>query len=264
MGKKRISISTCFDYSIPIERQLALVSEAGFTHISLGQNRSHFDYLSNEGIRKIRKLLDSYSLRIDTIHGPETTKTNTSELALIAKSAVELQAPVVVLHGGPFDFKKDELESRLVELRRICKELDSISRQTGVKFALENVLPGPATKLIERAIIETDPDTIGFCYDSSHDQIGGPKPFALLKELKDRLIAVHLSDRVKEFVDHIIPGKGFIDWDDLCSILRNLKITFPLLLELMTTNSYEKDATSFLKSAYKSGSDLYDRIYLNY
>ena len=81
------------------------------------------------------------------------------------------------------------------------------------------------------------------------------------KELKDKLIAVHLSDRVKEFVDHVIPGEGFINWTSLCSILRDSGISFPLLLEVMVTNSSEKDPAMFLNLAFKSGSKLYSKIY---
>lgn len=259
---KRISISTCFDYNLPIETQLPLIAEAGFTHFSLGSDLIHFDYRLAGNREKLLKLMNDYSLLIDTIHGPQLDKTNAVDLTVIAESAVSLKAPVVVLHGGPFDFKQDELLPRLKELKDTCKELDRISKNTGVTFALENVLPGPATELVKRAILETDYNSIGFCYDSSHDQIGGPKPFDLLMELSNRLVTVHLSDRLREFVDHVIPGEGFIDWNGLCPILKESEIRFPLLLEVMTTNDSEKDPVRFLNLAYKSGCDLYDRICL--
>ena len=260
MARELVSISTCFDYSVPIERQLAVVSEAGFTHISLGQDVSHFDYLSKQDRASILRLLARHSLRIDTIHGPQADKTESGELAAIAEAAIDLQAPVIVLHGGPFDFAEDELDSRLEKLRRTCVDLDSISRRTGVVFALENVMPGPATEVVRRAILEADHRTIGFCYDSSHDQIGGPNPFDLLADLKERLVAVHLSDRLKEFEDHVIPGAGFIDWDRLCAILAGAHTTFPLLLEVMTMYSAQKDLSKFLSQAFKTGCELFNRI----
>jgi sugar phosphate isomerase/epimerase len=262
MIDKQISISSCFDYEIPIERQIPLIARAGFSHISLGQNQSHFNYQSLENRRKILKLIKEYSLQIDTIHGPQADKTSAAELTTLAESAAELQSPVVVLHGGPFEFGAEELERRIKDLERLCEEIDIISQHTGVKFALENVLPGPSTELMRRTLLETNSPNIGFCYDSSHDQIGGPNPFELLKELKDKLIAVHLSDRIKEFVDHVIPGEGFIDWNGLCTILKDSRILFPLLLEVMITNSSEKDSTMFLNLAFKRGSALYDQIYL--
>jgi len=260
MNKRQISISTWFDYNIPIEKQIPLIAEAGLTHISLGRDRAHFNYFNEEDQTGILKLLHEYSLQIDTIHGPEIGKENAGELMAIAEAAVELRAPVIVLHGGPFSFGQNELEARLSELRLKCRELDTIARCTGVKFALENVLPGPATELIRKAILEADPATIGFCYDSSHDQIDGPNPFDLLLELKDRVIAVHLSDRIREFVDHVIPGEGFIDWETLCLTLTTAKMTFPLLLEVNVQHSSEKDTVKFLNLAYRRGCGLYDRI----
>ena len=77
--------------------------------------------------------------------------TSVDELASTAETAVDLKAPVIVLHGGPFEFSTDELDSRLIELKRVCHQLDTISRHTGVMFALENVTPGPATELVRRA-----------------------------------------------------------------------------------------------------------------
>lgn len=49
MGRREISISTCFDYDVPIESQLPLVAEAGFTHVSLGAREPHSKYLSQDG-----------------------------------------------------------------------------------------------------------------------------------------------------------------------------------------------------------------------
>jgi len=44
-----------------------------------------------------------------------------------------------------------------------------MSKQSGVKFAIENVLPGIATDFAEFVINKTNPKHFGFCYDSSHD-----------------------------------------------------------------------------------------------
>ena len=262
MDKKRISISTCFDYGIPIEAQIPLISAAGFTHISLGSNQTHFNYLSGSDRQKLKELLNRYSLKIDTIHGPIADKPGVvEELKALAEGAAELEAPVVVLHGGPFTFNEYELDPRLARLIEVCREIEKISQNTGIIFALENVHPGPATELVRRIFLEVESQKIGFCYDSSHDQMYCPNPFDLLYELKDRLVAVHISDRIKEFVDHVIPGEGFIDWTNLCLILKDANMTFPLLLEVMTTHSSEKDPVRFLELAFDRGCALYDEIF---
>lgn len=259
--RKNISISTGFDYDIPIEKQVPLIARAGFTYLSLGTDRSHFDYLSKESRQQLSELLRQYSLKIDTIHGPDAVKTSIEEFKLITEASVELNVPVVVFHAGPFEFPESELDAMFLELKKICREIDMISQDTGITFALENVAPGPATELVRKLLLETDLTRIGFCYDSAHDQIDGPRSFALLQGLKHKLVAVHLSDRIKPFVDHVIPWEGFIHWDELCRILKDSNITFPLLFEAMTMNSAEKDPVKFLALAYERACRLYDKIF---
>ena len=131
------------------------------------------------------------------------------------------------------------------------KELEAVSRKSGVRFALENVLPGPATELVETALKYLDPTCFGFCYDSSHDQIGGPKPFDLLLRQKNRVFAVHLSDRTADFVDHMPPGEGWINWETLIAALKTGVFSGPLLFEVMVTNASQKDTDAFLELVYR-------------
>ena len=101
-----------------------------------------------------------------------------------------------------------------------------------------------------------DPAVFGFCYHSAHDQIGGPRPFTLLRRLGVRLIAVQLSDRIRDYVDHVLPGDGFIDWPGLCAELRQSAFRGPVLLEVATTHSAEKDTRRFLRRAHASACQL--------
>jgi sugar phosphate isomerase/epimerase len=70
------------------------------------------------------------------------------------------------------------------------------------------------------------------------------------------------SDRIHEFVDHVIPGEGFIDWDRLMSVLKQTSFAGPLLLEVLTKYSPEaqKGPESFLRLAYTRGTELYQQI----
>jgi sugar phosphate isomerase/epimerase len=125
-----------------------------------------------------------------------------------------------------------------------------------VRLALENVLPGPATELIRRALGMLDPIWFGFCYDSSHDQIGGPHAMHLLAQLRHRLIAVQLSDRIREIVDHVIPGEGFIHFQEVCAELAHAQYDRPLLLEVSTTHSAVKEPREFLRIAHRQAVQL--------
>lgn len=255
--RPELSIATSFEYSIPIEEQLVLIAAAGFTHISLGHDATHSGYLSKEGRDVLRSLLRESALRIDTIHGPRADAPGGSQLLTdVAEAAADLGASVVVIHAGPFDFPAEQLPSRLEALLDVCECLEPGLERTGVVLALENVMPGPATDLVRLALQRLDSQYFGFCYDSAHDQIGGPRPFDLLAQLAGRLRAVHLNDRARDFVDHLIPGEGFIDWPTLCSLIQASAFTGPLALEVDTRHSREKDPLRFLLLAYERGRHL--------
>ena len=260
-AQRNLSIAASFVYDIPIETQIPLIAEAGFNFVSPGGSLEHLNYLSKEVRKNFTKLLNRYSLKMDTIHGPVTGKFDLEKYKRTAEAAAEFGASVVVAHCSPFEITESELASLLPQREKDCRELEKISRETGVRFALENMMPGPASRLVKQLVQDADPACIGFCYDSSHDQVDGPRAFTLLEGLKDRLIAVHLSDRIKPFTDHVIPWEGFIHWDELCPILKTCNIQFPLLLEVATTFSAEKDPEKFLKLAYKAGCKLWDVIY---
>lgn len=248
----KLSISTCFNYAIPIDEQISLVAEAGFCHISLGGNESHANYLTAKGRKRLNELLQQSNLTIDTIHGPQADRPDSIErLTAVAIAAVELGAPIVVMHASSFDFPIEQFSHRLNAVLATCSALKPVAKDTGILFAIENVFPGPATDIVSQLLDCLDPRYFGFCYDSSHDQIGGPRPFDLLRALKERLFTVHLSDRIREFVDHVPPGEGFIDWVELAAILRTTPMKGPLLFELMIENSTEINPRLFLNLAYE-------------
>jgi sugar phosphate isomerase/epimerase len=259
--KRNLSIAGSFAYDVPIEKQIPMIAQAGFNYFSPGGSLTHCNYLDKETRKKLAALLNWYPLKMDTIHAPLTGKFDIEKYQATAEAAAEFGAGVVVVHCSPFEITESDLALLLPQLKKDCSELEKISQATGVRFALENMMPGPASTLIEKLVEDADPACIGFCYDSSHDQVDGPRAFTLLAELKDRLIAVHLSDRIKPFTDHVIPWEGFIRWDELIPILKSCNIQFPLLLEVATTHSAQKDPAKFLKLAYQEGCKLWDMIF---
>lgn len=260
---RKISVSTCFDYSIPIERQLPMIADAGFTHVSIGNgDDSHSGILTDEGAVRLKGLLCDNGLAIDTVHGHNLDKPDAMEVnERLARAAAYLGAPVVVIHASSFAIDPATAEVRYCDVMAKLPELRRLSEKYGVVFAFENLLPGAATDLAMRVLDAAPPEYFGFCYDSSHHQIGGPHSFEFLEQHAHRLRAVHISDRVREFVDHVLPGEGFVDFSAMCAALRAAKMDFPLLLEVMTTHSVYKNPEEFLSEAYKRAADLWDAIF---
>lgn len=256
-----ISIATSFDYSIPIMTQLKLIARYGFSHVSIGGNYSHSG-IQGGSVFGLAGAASDLGLRYDTVHGynldkPDALKVN----AEVAKAASFLGAKVVVVHCSPFAFDPATLERRISVTLDKIRGLSEVADAAGVRFAFENVLPGVPTELAVFALENSDPNRFGFCYDSAHDQIDGPRGFTLLDRVAPRLIAVHISDRSGYEVDHQIPGEGFIDFMAITSRLRVVKPAFPLLMEVMATHSRYGGTGAFLAAAYREGAKLYKNIY---
>jgi len=106
-----------------------------------------------------------------------------------------------------------------------------------------------------------DPDIFGLCYDSTHDQIDGPRPFDLIDGFGGRILAVHLSDRVKAHVDHVIPGEGFIAWTEMCARLRSARYPGPASMEVMMAHSSSKEPAAFLREAREAAVRIWSLIH---
>jgi sugar phosphate isomerase/epimerase len=255
------SIATSFNYDIPIEKQLRLIAEAGFSHFSLGALPEHSGYMEAARRRELKARMVDLGLAIDTIHAcalhyPEPVE----QISATLRAAAELATSLVVAHAGPFHCAAEGLDERLAAVVSACKEVMPVAEATGVRLALENVMPGPATDLVRRALHDLDPAVFGLCYDSSHDQIDGPRPFDLIDEFRERIFAVHLSDRIRAHVDHVIPGEGFIAWPEMCERLRMAHYSGPILMEVMMTHSRFQRPAEFLREAQAAARTTWDAI----
>ena len=259
--KPKTSIATSFQYDIPIAEQLAMIAQARFSHVSLGARPEHSGYLDTRRRRELKARLSEHGLAVDTIHAQVLADpTEVAQALATVEAAADLGTPCVVAHVGPFDCSPEGFEERLTSVLSACNALVPMAKGTGIVFALENVMPGPATDLVRRALQALEPGVFGLCYDSSHDQIDGPRPFDLIDEFKNRIFAVHLSDRIRPHVDHVLPGEGFIAWPEMCAKLCWAQYSGPILMEVMMTHSRFQETAEFLREAHSAAADTWNLI----
>lgn len=257
------SISTCFNYEIPIKEQLKLVHNAGFTHISIGNEYSHSGILDERRLDDLCKQINESGLLVDTVHGYDLDQKDAIDInEKVAKAAHQLKAKIVVVHCSAFMFPDEFYTEKYESVNGKINLLEKLAEKYNIRFAFENVVPGLPTKLCEEMVALSNPKYIGFCYDSSHDQIDGPNNMDLLTRQKDRLIAVHLSDRIRDFVDHVIPGDGFINFDEITPLLKEAKFNGPLLMEVEMTHSQYKEENVFLKKVFEAAQILAKEVNL--
>jgi hypothetical protein len=66
---------------------------------------------------------------------------------------------------------------------------------------------------------------------------------------------------IRDFVDHVIPGEGFIHWPAVCAELARARNDQPLLLEVTTTHSAVKEPREFLRIAHRQGLQLAAQVH---
>ncbi|GMQ59925.1 hypothetical protein AN1V17_43250 [Vallitalea sediminicola] len=254
-----ISISTCFNYNVPLHKQLKMIKDAKFEYVSISSNYSHNGLLDNPD--KLLELIQKYDLKVDTIHG---CSANNPEAFKILKDCSEvadrLGAGVVVIHPCDFYITKDKVEPKYKELINLCEKLIPIAKTYNIKYAIENLHPDGATDVLKMALDKLDKKYFGMCYDITHAQIDGPRKCDLIELYGDKIIAVHISDRIKEFVDHVVPGEGFIDFDYMLKKLAEIGYDKPLLMEVLTDHTAYKESEQLLCMTYKSGLKLEQKL----
>lgn len=188
----------------------------------------HKDRLTAPRLRMVEELTDSYDLRL-TIHSPildmniaSATRSFRSEsVRQVLRSidnAARLGAELVVVHPGvrtPLEYFDPKIH--WVLNRESLRQILSYGERAGVKIGVEN-MPSNHSYLLEKP--SEFLDLIGeglplqMTLDVGHANTTGQLK-AFLKEMGTRIAHIHLHDNMGERDDHLVVGKGTIDWPSL-------------------------------------------------
>ena len=262
-----ISISTAFNYEMPLADQLPMIKKSGFTHISFGSSTSHSNNLSAPGQAELRRMVSGAGLGVCSIHAPIDKEAEISspqeEIATAAldllkrciDAVVALNARTVIFHATasrPDDPETDRRRKLLVE--QVSRLLDYVGDQA-VQLAVENLSYLPANDISAHSLDEIDHPKYGFCYDSSHDNLT-PPPMAILEKYGDRLMTTHISDNRGEKDDHLLPWEGEIAWDAFCRAFSEIPFRGVFLMEPVMARSAFQKPDEFLREAFARGQKL--------
>ena len=151
---KEISISTCFDYTIPINKQIELISHTGFTHLSLGASLEHFNYLCKDNRKQLVNKLEALQLKVDTIHACRIDDlSNVDRLVETLKAAQDLKAATIVVHASEFVLHENDIDRRIETVLKVCSQIQEKAQHYGIRIAIENVFPGHGDIVAERATV---------------------------------------------------------------------------------------------------------------
>ncbi len=214
---------------------LVEIAAHGFEAIEVFAVRDHFDYRDRRAAVALAEWLDDTRLTLHSVHAPiagryvSGTWKDGSSLAAAdegrRKAAVDetlaaldvaaaIPYRVLVAHCGVPQPYAAHGDNHLGSLVRSLEELSPVAQRYGVRIAVEvipNALSTPSA-LVE--VIESDIDArgLGICMDVGHARMMGDVVDAI-ETCSGHLLTTHLHDNRGRTDDHLIPGKGVIDWE---------------------------------------------------
>lgn len=214
---------------------LVEIAAHGFDAIEVFAVRDHFDYRDRRAAVALAEWLDDTRLRLHSMHAPIAAKYVNGKwengLSLASadearrKAAVEeslatldvaaaIPYNVLVVHCGvpvPYAQAGDNSRGALV---KSLEELSPVAQQYGVRIAIE-VIPNElstASALVELIESEIEAVGLGICMDVGHARMMGDVVDAI-ETCSGHVITTHLHDNRGRSDDHLVPGKGVIDWE---------------------------------------------------
>ena len=233
---------------------LVEIAAHGFDAVEVFAVKSHFDYRDRRAAIALAEWLDDTRLTLRSMHAPiardyvngswkdglslaatdeSQRKAAIEETLATLDVAAAVRYSTLVVHGGVPEPHGGPADNHLASLVRSLEELSPVAQQYGVRLAVEvipNALSTPAA-LVD--LIESDIDAadLGICMDVGHARLMGDVVDAI-ETCSGHLITTHLHDNRGRNDDHLVPGKGVIDWDATLLALQKIGYDGAWMFEL--------------------------------
>ena len=204
------------------------------------------DAARKDRIRLLKKMLDQSHIRPMTVHAlfgsaydisVRDERSRRQALAAMDTSidlAIQLDAPIVVVHASAEPIAPDERQQRLEGAQAALAEIGQRCRELGKRIAVE-LLPrtclGNTVEELFELLDPLDSGTFGVCLDTNHLMDRYRDLAHTVRQLGDRLFTLHLSDYDGIDEKHELPGKGVLDWKSFMQALRDIDYSGPFNYE---------------------------------
>jgi sugar phosphate isomerase/epimerase len=228
-------ISTHLYISERLDRDhLVEIAAHGFEAIELFALREHFDYRDRRAAVALAEWLDDTRLRLHSMHAPiagtyaagrwkdglslasadeSRRKAALDETLATLDVAAAVPYRVLVVHCGVPDPHASRGDNHRGALVRSLEELSPVAQRFGVQLAVEVIPNELSTPSALVDLIESDIDAeLGICMDVGHARLMGDVVDAI-ETCSGHVITTHLHDNRGRNDDHLVPGRGAIDWD---------------------------------------------------
>jgi L-ribulose-5-phosphate 3-epimerase len=261
----KLGISTTVDYTINIFDQLRLFSRAGFKFVSIGARMEHSGFYEPNRFNDFLKKTADFGLLMESVHAPfgeehDLAATDGAARQVAAESIIDFISrstgygiPIVIIH--PHHYFSDDKEACF---ERAADSLAKVllAKPDEIAVAIENLPTREGSWICDKLLETFDRGKVGFCYDSSHENMSG-EPFHLLKKHYLRMITCHLSDNQGFKDQHLVPGDGNINWGELKSFFDKSPKMHNILLEVGTGEKLTEPVEELVMRAARKAKEIF-------
>ena len=240
-----IALSTGCCRRAPLAAVLRAIRAAGISRVEIGTPPEHFNPDDRLLPWQLGAELAALPIVPVSIHAPFGAAMDLAsphaghreagiEGALAAARTLAGRPDAIVV-AHPSDLLREGGDTR-ARLRWSLESLlivDAFCRDARLRLAVETPLPhlvgGHPDEMAW--LLERLPPSVGMCLDTGHAYLGRHID-AFVRLAGERLVHVHLHDNRGTFDDHLIPGRGAIDWCEVFDALRRVNYAGALVLEL--------------------------------
>ena len=228
-------ISTHLYIGDRLERDhLVEIAAHGFDSVEVFAVKSHFDYRDRRAAIALAEWLDDTRLKLHSMHAPiardyvagawkdnlslaatddARRKAAVEETLAVLDVAAAVPFSTLVLHGGIPEPYGGAADNHLGSLVRSLEELAPVAERYSVRLAVEVIPNAISTPGALVDLVESDLDAeLGICMDVGHARLMGDVVDAI-ETCSGHLVTTHIHDNRGRNDDHLMPGKGTIDWD---------------------------------------------------
>lgn len=277
-------ISTGLFYKHDLIESLNLIKLGGFQNIEIwgGPGKDgeyiHYRWHRPEYTQELAVHLQRLELKVFSLHAPYCNELDISdlndhnrsfavkEIQKTAQILKRLDGKTLVIHPAVKEFDLGDLQhkrQRIAQCKKSLSEILVVTRELGLKVAIETLLPhilGGQIEVIQELTNSFDKNLLGICFDTSHVHLWpGTNLLTELEKVAERILTFHISDNYGRYDDHFPPGDGTIAWPNFFETLSRLNYQGVVILEVLN-NSKPLDSELILPQLRKKIEGYLERI----
>lgn len=228
-------------------------------------SRPLYEHYENFDFCGVKKMAESHGINIWSFHLPfaprelidisdvekEKRRKTVEYLSELIKMGGSIGVDKFVVHPSSEPISESERKEKLKCAKESLSKLADVAERFNAVICVEDL---PRTCLgnsaEEMKFLTEEDERLKICFDTNH--ITADKPENVIRELKNKIVTLHVSDF--DFVDekHWIPGDGEINWSEVVKALKDIKYNGVWMYEVgFQSRSGELKLSDFKKNAEK-------------